>query len=90
MEDYYSPLPVFKETLYSDPVLNTGIKKSKSATVQENIRDYGIDLPIIDDDENDNIYNTDSQYSSSSYSILDGESTLIKPFTIQLDMTKVS
>lgn len=90
VEDYYSPLPVFKETLYSDPVLNTGIKKSKSATVQENIRDYGIDLPIIDDDENDNIYNTDSQYSSSSYSILDGESTLIKPFTIQLDMTKVS
>ena len=89
VEDYYSPLPVFKETLYSDPVLNTGIKKSKSATVQENIRDYGIDLPIIDDDENDNIYNTDSQYSSSSYSILDGESTLIKPFTIQLDMTKV-
>lgn len=90
VEDYYSPLPVFKETLYSDPVLNTGIKKSKSATVQENIRDYGIDLPIIDDDENDNIYNTDSQYSSSSYSILDSESTLIKPFTIQLDMTKVS
>lgn len=90
VEDYYSPLPVFKETLYSDPVLNTGIKKSKSATVQESIRDYGIDLPIIDDDENDNIYNTDSQYSSSSYSILDGESTLIKPFTIQLDMTKVS
>ena len=90
VEDYYSPLPVFKETLYSDPILNTGIKKSKSATVQENIRDYGIDLPIIDDDENDNIYNTDSQYSSSSYSILDGESTLIKPFTIQLDMTKVS
>lgn len=90
VEDYYSPLPVFKETLYSDPVLNTGIKKSKSATVQENIRDYGIDLPIIDDDENDNIYNTNSQYSSSSYSILDSESTLIKPFTIQLDMTKVS
>lgn len=90
VEDYYSPLPVFKETLYSDPVLNTGIKKSKSAAVQENIRDYGIDLPIIDDDENDNIYNTDSQYSSSSYSILDSESTLIKPFTIQLDMTKVS
>lgn len=90
VEDYYSPLPVFKETLYSDPVLNTGIKKSKSVTVQENIRDYGIDLPIIDDDENDNIYNTDSQYSSSSYSILDSESTLIKPFTIQLDMTKVS
>ena len=90
VEDYYSPLPVFKETLYSDPVLNTGIKKSKSAAVQENIRDYGIDLPIIDDDENDNIYNTDSQYSSSSYSILDSETTLIKPFTIQVDMTKVS
>ncbi len=90
VEDYYSPLPVFKETLYSDPVLNTGIKKSKSAAVQENIRDYGIDLPIIDDDENDNIYNTDSQYSSSSYSILDNETTLIKPFTIQIDMTKVS
>lgn len=90
VEDYYSPLPVFKETLYSDPVLNTGIKKSKSAAVQENIRDYGIDLPIIDDDENDNIYNTDSQYSSSSYSILDNETTLIKPFTIQVDMTKVS
>lgn len=90
VEDYYSPMPVFKETLYSDPVLNTGIKKSKSAAVQENIRDYGIDLPIIDDDENDNIYNTDSQYSSSSYSILDSGSTLIKPFTIQLDMTKVS
>lgn len=90
VEDYYSPLPVFKETLYSDPVLNTGIKKSKSAAVQENIRDYGIDLPIIDDDENDNIYNTDSQYSSSSYSILDNETTLIKPFTIQVDMAKVS
>ena len=90
VEDYYSPLPVFKETLYSDPVLNTGIKKSKSAAVQENIRDYGIDLPIIDDDENDNIYNTDSQYSSSSYRILDNETTLIKPFTIQIDMTKVS
>lgn len=90
VEDYYSPMPVFKETLYSDPVLNTGIKKSKSAAVQENIRDYGIDLPIIDDDENDNIYNTDSQYLSSSYSILDSGSTLIKPFTIQLDMTKVS
>lgn len=89
VEDYYSPMPVFKETLYSDPVLNTGIKKSKSAAVQENIRDYGIDLPIIDDDENDNIYNTDSQYSSSSYSILDDETTLIKPFTIQIDMTKV-
>lgn len=89
VEDYYSPLPVFKETLYSDPILNTGIKKSKSVAVQENIRDYGIDLPIIDEDDNDNIYNTESKYSSS-YSILEDESTLIKPFTIQLDMAKVS
>lgn len=87
VEDYYSPMPVFKETLYSDPVLNTGVKKSKSAAVQETIKDYGIDLPIIDDDESDNIYNTESSYSSSSYSILDNtEDILIKPFTIQLDM----
>lgn len=87
VEDYYSPMPVFKETLYSNPVLNTGVKKSKSVAVQETIKDYGIDLPIIDDDESDNIYDTESSYSSSSYSILDNtEDTLIKPFTIQLDM----
>lgn len=83
IEDYYSPVPVFRETLYSDPVLNTGNSKSKSTAVRDNIRDsgYGIDLPIIDDDDDDNIYNSESTYSSSS--ILNNND-LIKPFTINL------
>ena len=83
IEDYYSPVPVFRETLYSDPVLNAGNSKSKSTAVRDNIRDsgYGIDLPIIDDDDDDNIYNSESTYSSSS--ILNNND-LIKPFTINL------
>ena len=83
IEDYYSPVPVFRETLYLDPVLNTGNSKSKSTAVRDNIRDsgYGIDLPIIDDDDDDNIYNSESTYSSSS--ILNSN-VLIKPFTINL------
>lgn len=90
IEDYYSPIPVFRETLYSDPVLNTGNSKSKSAAIRDDIKDsgYGIDLKIIDDDDDDNIYNSENTYSSSA--ILDS-SDFIKPFTINLQyINKVS
>lgn len=79
VEDYYSPIPVFKESLYSAPVLNTGVQQqSTTQTTASNSR-YMTNIPVDDDD--DNIYEFSSRYSSSV--IKEEESnSLTKPFTI--------
>lgn len=78
VEDYYSPIPVFKESLYSAPVMNTGVQQPTHTTTASNSR-YMENIPI--DDEDDNIYEFSSRYSSSI--IKEKELTaLTKPFTI--------
>ena len=78
VEDYYSPIPVFKESLYSAPVMNTGVQQPTHTTTASNSR-YMENIPI--DDEDDNIYEFSSRYSSSI--IKEKElTTLTKPFTI--------
>ena len=73
VEDLYSPVPVFKETLYEAPVMNTNIpnvdnKNSRFVTA----------LPI-DEDKSDNIYKFSSRYSSIP--VETEESDMIVPFT---------
>ena len=78
VEDYYSPIPVFKESLYSAPAMNTGVQQPTPTTTASNSR-YMENIPI--DDEDDNIYEFSSRYSSSI--IKEKElATLTKPFTI--------
>lgn len=80
VEDYYSPIPVFKESLYSAPVMNTGVQQPTPTTTASNSR-YMENIPI--DDEDDNIYEFSSRYSSSI--IKEKElATLTKPFTISV------
>ena len=83
IEDYYSPIPVFKESLYSDPVLNTGV--TQPAPVP-NVKSSGYsNVMPIDDDEDDNIYQCSSRYSSALIEEKESEEPeMIKPFVIGL------
>lgn len=81
VEDFYSPIPVFKESLYEAPVLNTGVPATN--TTANNNR-YMTNIPVDNGDDDDNIYEFSTRYSSSSVVEEDKEeTTLIKPFTIE-------
>lgn len=76
VEDFYSPIPVFKESLYEAPVLNTGAPQVPNTTANNNR--YMTNIPV-DDNDDDNIYEFSTRYSSS---VVEEEKKLIKPFTI--------
>lgn len=71
VEDFYSPVPVFKETLYEVPKLNTGVPAMSS-----NNSRYVNEIPV--DDEDENIYKYSTRYSSSL-----NKENKIKPFIIE-------
>lgn len=71
VEDFYSPVPVFKETLYEVPKLNTGVPSMSS-----NNSRYVNEIPV--DDEDENIYKYSTRYSSSL-----NKENKIKPFMIE-------
>lgn len=76
VEDYYSPIPVFKDSLYSAPVLNTGTPNIPN--VSTNNSRYVNNIPV--DDEDQNIYEFSTRYSS----IKEEPKNLIKPFTFDV------
>lgn len=66
IEDYYSPIPVFRETMYEDPIMNTtGTNSNNQGAVpymdSKNER-FIKDIPV--DDEDENIYEFSTRYSS--------------------------
>lgn len=71
VEDFYSPMPVFKDTLYEAPKLNTGVPNMSS-----NNSRYVNEIPV--DDEDENIYKFSTRYSSSL-----NKDKKIKPFIIE-------
>lgn len=73
VEDYYSPIPVFKDTLYSAPVLNAGTPNIPN--VSANNSRYVNNIPV--DDEDQNIYEFSTRYSS----IKEEPKNLVRPFT---------
>ena len=74
VEDFYSPVPVFKESLYSAPTLNTGAPSIPNVT--PNNSRYINNIPV--DDDEDNIYEFSTRYSSKDVK----NTEMIKPFTI--------
>lgn len=78
VEDFYSPVPVFKESLYTAPTLNTGVPSIPN--ISPNNNRYVDNIPV--DDEDDNIYEFTTRYSSSE---TEETKEMIKPFTIGLD-----
>ena len=85
IEDYYSPVPVFKDSLYEAPVMNTGLPTQGYTNVAANR--YVNVLPEEDDDDDQNIYQFSTRYSSIT--VVDepkkedkNEHVLTKPFTI--------
>lgn len=86
VEDYYSAMPVFKDSLYVKPVLNTGAQPIVNTGLNVATSGYGGTIVIDDDDDMDNIYNisASNRYSSSAdYSPLEAEPTKeIRPFII--------
>ena len=78
VEDFYSPVPVFKESLYTAPTLNTNVPSIPN--ISPNNNRYVDNIPV--DDEDDNIYEFTTRYSSSE---VEETKEMIKPFTIGLN-----
>lgn len=81
IEDYYSPVPVFKESMYTAPVMNTGVPGQtqqipNNATANNR---YVNSIPVDDDDQN--IYEFSTRYSSTAI-MEEPKSERIKPFSI--------
>lgn len=81
IEDYYSPVPVFKESMYTAPVMNTGVpgqtQQIPNNTTANNR--YVNSIPVDDDDQN--IYEFSTRYSSTAI-MEEPKSERIKPFSI--------
>lgn len=60
IEDFYSPIPVFRESLYSEPPMNTQFHNDN---VKKNA--YNANIITINDDE-DNLYEYSQMYSSEN------------------------
>ena len=70
------PVPVFKESLYTAPTLNTNVPSIPN--ISPNNNRYVDNIPV--DDEDENIYEFTTRYSSSEV-----KEEMIKPFTIGLN-----
>lgn len=95
IEDYYSPIPVFKDSMYEDPVFNktTGVNTAAtSKPQQENIPymqtqngRFVDNIPVIDeDDKEENIYEFSSRYSSTG-EVNEEVQEKIKPFEFDFE-----
>lgn len=76
VEDFYSKIPMFKDSLYEAPILDTGIQKIPN--VAQNNNRYVNIIPSYDTDDQ-NIYEFSTRYSSLS--VMDTKEK-IKPFTV--------
>ena len=72
IEDFYSPIPVFKDSLYEAPIMvndMSGVKvpaqHTNVYTKPQNSR-YTANIEVIDDDDEDNIYELGTTYSSNN------------------------
>lgn len=88
IEDYYSPIPVFRESMYEDPVfdktsgMNNNSNSNKVPYMETQNSRYVADIPIEDDNsEEENIYTFSSRYSSTGEYEDNSKRVLIKPFT---------
>lgn len=84
IEDYYSPIPVFKESMYENPVMNNGATTATSKNIpymQSKNERFTNDIPVVKDDEEENIYDFVSRYSSEPE---EQPKKLIKPITINI------
>lgn len=91
LEDYYSPIPVFRETMYEDPVFdkttgmnNNSTTSSKIPYMESQNQRYVTDIPIEDDHEEENIYTFSSRYSSTGEYEDNSKQKLIKPFIFEI------
>lgn len=80
VEDFYSPAPVFKESLYAAPVLNTGVQ-IQAPYIKES--KYVNNIPS-EDDGDDNVFEFGTRYSSLNVVQHEEEQQLIKPFTYDI------
>jgi hypothetical protein len=64
IEDFYSPVPVFRESLYGEPVMNT---QHHNNNVKNNA--YNANIITIDDDE-ENLFEYSQVYSSEDMKVL--------------------
>jgi hypothetical protein len=84
IEDYYSPVPVFKESLYEAPIMNMGGasgNKSNMPYMKPNNERYISNIPV-DDDDDQNIYELSTLYSQPESLSEEKEKVLVKPFII--------
>lgn len=92
IEDYYSPVPVFRESMYDDPVFNrTGEapkQPQQSPTLpymQTQNGRFVTSIPVEDDTDEENIYEFSSRYSSTGEVETKKEKKeLIKPFEMEI------
>lgn len=87
VEDFYSPVPVFKESTYIKPVLNTGAAvASNTNNKQLEIANTGYGNLVIDDDKDDNIYDitASKRYSSINLPQINeyNRENMVRPFVI--------
>lgn len=91
IEDYYSPIPVFRETMYEDPVFNkttgvNGTSESNNVPYMQPKNERFIDaIPVVEDDKEDNIYEFSSRYSSTGEVNEEKQEEKIKPFSFDFD-----
>lgn len=92
IEDYYSPVPVFKESLYTAPTLNNNIRPQSNPADASTNRYSTVALIDDADTEDQNIYQYSTRYSnidvqtptvpsSSNIQVIDSPS-VIHPFII--------
>lgn len=84
VEDFYSPVPVFRESTYTKPILNTGRNSVETKKAQLEITHTGYGNIIPDDDDGiGNVYDVigTNTYSSTSIPIIP-DTEYIEPFTI--------
>lgn len=91
IEDYYSPIPVFRETMYEDPVFNktTGVNSTSEPNnipyMQPKNERFIDTISVVEDDKEENIYEFSSRYSSTGEVNEEKQEEKIKPFTFDFD-----
>lgn len=91
IEDYYSPIPVFRETMYEDPVFNkttgvNGTSEPNNIPYMQPKNERFIDaIPVVEDDKEENIYEFSSRYSSTGEVNEEKQEERIKPFSFDFD-----
>lgn len=84
IEDFYSPIPVFRESLYDEPTLNVGLIGDPNPNTP-NIKPSSYSNIVPVDDDMDNIYQYSTRYSSIGNVTNDDDQDTVKPFTIDMN-----